>query len=68
MRNIQPNDLEIAAMAALHHWHANGRNFHRREPAYLALLRSALERRELLPYQIDTRSMDFDAIVERATA
>lgn len=63
-----PDDLEIAALAALHHWHSNSRNFNRKEPGYLALLRRALERREALPYQLSRRGLNNERLVAEALA
>jgi hypothetical protein len=42
MRKKQATQLRQAAYAALKHWHDRPSNFHRKEPAYLELLRAAL--------------------------
>lgn len=35
-------DLLAALAAGLHHWHADGRNFHKTEPQWLAQARAAI--------------------------
>lgn len=63
----KPNDLELAAMASLHHWHNNPRNFDRKEPAYIQLLRLSLQKRDYMPYQLSRRNLDFEILVANAT-
>ncbi len=66
-RQNLPNDLELSAMAALAHWHSRAANIKRKEPIYLGLIRQSLEKRELMPYQLAKRGLDFDVLVGMAT-